>query len=145
VRAYQKDGTDIETGNGALLYVDSDGLVAQNALEAPVPGSGAHLDDMCLLAACHTTLILRSWPSACLFWRYVMEAVETMPPWMQTSHMRGLRVHRWQCHCDTAGACERVGRALAHAHIDISAGRPARLQASQAVNLTRVSLLAGHV
>ena len=36
VRAYQKDGTDIETGNAAVIYVDSDGLVAQNALEAPV-------------------------------------------------------------------------------------------------------------
>ena len=41
VRAYQKDGTDVETGINAVLFVDSDRLVAQNALEAPVPGVGA--------------------------------------------------------------------------------------------------------
>ena len=41
VRAYQKDGTDVETGNAAVIYIDSDGIVAQNALDAPVTGSGA--------------------------------------------------------------------------------------------------------
>ena len=43
VRAYQKDGTDIEAGNATVIYVDSDGLVAQNELEAPASAGGAFM------------------------------------------------------------------------------------------------------